>query len=209
MPSPRRQFLVALGLVCSSFYSHKESFCSIPLFQWTCPSFWVQRDLRDLSELARHCKLGEWSVQGKAVLSLKVTHILCPQVKTHPQWVSGRAGARAEKEKGPNCTWGSRVNSKCFTLNYPSFMAIIVTEAGAPHLLQFWAVKVNMFLLCFIFMHGSGSFIGPRADSESRLHMPALRTEKTAQILSQAYQGTKSAVETYLGVYRHKHHQAS
>lgn len=96
-------------------------------------------------------------------------------MKIPPRCVNGRAGASAEKEKGPSCTWGSRVNSECFTLIYPSFMAIVVPQAGASHVLHFWTVKVNMFLFCFIFMHGSGSFISPRADSESRLHMPALR----------------------------------
>lgn len=162
---------------------------------------------RHLSDLTRNCKLGQSSVQGKAILGLKVMH-LCHLVKTPPRRVSGRARARPEKEKGPNCTWDSRINSKWFTLIYPSFVAT-VPQAGASHLLQFQAMKVNMFLFCFVLMHGSGSFISQRADSESRLHMPALRTGKTAQILSQAYQDTKSAVETYLRVYRHTHHQAS
>lgn len=52
---------------------------------------------------------GKYTVQGKAIFGLKVIHTLCPLVKTPCQWVSASAGAKAEKEKGLSCTWGSRV----------------------------------------------------------------------------------------------------
>lgn len=133
------------------------------------------------SDLVCNCKMEEWLVQGKAILGLKVIHTLCHLVKTseNPSSVGEwKNRGKSWERKGPQLYLRQQNQ---FKVLYP-YLALSHAHCCSPgrsfSSVQFWAMKVNMYLFYFILMHRSESFISPRADSESRLHMPAIRTGK-------------------------------
>ena len=124
---PRVQ--MELGPVCSSFSSHKERFCSIPLCnELACPFDYKKtfgkagRGLSAPMWLSRqhHCTAVNHQPKEKQLLTSRLYIHLWYLVKTSHGWVNGRVGASAEEAKRPSCARGRRVDSKCFALTYPS-----------------------------------------------------------------------------------------
>lgn len=135
---------------------------------------------RQLCDLARNVT-ARWPVQKKAILGLKLIHAFVPPSE-NTSWVGEwKSQSKSWERKGVqlHSRQEGQLKVLCPHLSH-SLMAMVVPQAGASHPLQFSAVKVNKFSFWFIFMHRTGSFISPRADSRSRLHLCALRTAKTS-----------------------------